>query len=87
MVGSRQGCRDGNAEYHSMKRKEHIRMHNNGKTCTVTGSSVEEIMEGLNYQDKQDHTHLLFGPLSSVEKKHCKSTLLQLMSKEGFKDP
>lgn len=48
-------------------------------------------MEGLKYQDKQQvkqsHSHLLFDPLSSVEKQHLKSIVYQLMSKEGSKDP
>lgn len=33
------------------------------------------------YQDKWGHTHLLLDLLISVEKKHCKSTRLQLMLK------
>lgn len=53
----------------------------------MAGSSVEEIMEGLKQQDKhQDnlgHTQLLLDSLSSTEKQHHKSTLLQLIDKRG----
>lgn len=36
MVGSKQGRKEGNAEYYS-KRKEHVQMCSNGKRCTVNG--------------------------------------------------
>lgn len=44
MERSLEGHRDGNAEYHSKKRRGHGRVRNNGKMA-VAGSSVEEGME------------------------------------------